>query len=92
MYLAVLIFFKDGNRCQQDESTIQSSLAYLAKTINTDLFCSLKITKLNFTNVHYYTRLQSFFSLIYRAFEPMHSALYSLWHNSSCYLNPALPF
>ena len=56
----------------------ESSPAYLATTINTDLFCSPKITKLNCTHVHYYTRLQSFFSLIYRAFEPMHTAFVSI--------------
>ena len=56
----------------------EPSPAYLAKIINTDLFRSPKITKLNCTHVHYYTRHQSFFSLIYRAFEPMHSAFVSI--------------
>ena len=64
-------YFLNRHRCQQDESTILIQCpAYLAKTINTDLFCLLKITKSNFTYVHYYSRLPQNFSLIYRAFEP----------------------
>ena len=51
---------KNRHMCQQDGSTMQSP-AYLAKTINTSSFCSLKIKKLNCTHIHYYRRLSYFF-------------------------------